>query len=537
MLAQLYVKNYVLIEKASIDFEDGFHVFTGETGAGKSLLLDALSFVSGMRSQAKVVGPYAEEAFVEAVFYLQEDHPAHALMEAMHFDQESVLVVQRTMSAQGRSIAKVNDRHITLGKLQRIMNTVIDIHRQDETQAALKQSNHLALLDRFAQIDFVGSEYEKVYQAYKASEAKLKAFKDEREDPETLDFYRYQLKNLDALNPDEKEYQDLMEEVEYLENFEKYHRAFELIDSSLSNALSQIYEAEEVSDDLFDEAIQNRIQSIYLDLEDFYHDFSNSRRSDHFDEHRFNALNERLFEYQQLIRKHGSIEEVLSYQNDLRQRLEEAENYDLYRQDLEEELKKQKIKLEKEAQKIHEKRLQAADKLVPLVENELKDLLLEQAKFRIVIEKGAVHAKGFDEVRFMVSMNPGMPLQDIENSASGGEKSRLMLGLKVAFSKVYDVETFIFDEIDTGLSGQAGFAIGDKMKQLAEEKQVMSITHLASVAACADEHLKIYKEASRTDVLRLNEQERLEEMALMISAEINEASLEAAKELYRKGQS
>lgn len=535
MLAQLFVKNYVLIEKASIDFDDGFHVFTGETGAGKSLLLDALSFVSGMRSQAKVVGPYDDEAFVEAVFYLDDGHPAHKLMEQMHYDREDVLVVQRSMNEKGRSVAKVNGRHITLSKLSELMDTIIDIHRQDETQEALKQKNHLRLLDRFAKVNY--SRYQKAFKKYVEAKRVLNDFMDNQHDTETLEFYRFQMDTFEKLNPSEEEYQNLVEEIEYLENFEKYHRTFELVDQNLSEALSSLYDANEKSQDLFDEEIQKRIESIYVDLDDFYHDFANSRRSDHFDEQRFNSLNERLFEYQKLIRKHGSIEDVLTYQQHISQILDEAENHDFYLENLKKDVVEARKEAESEAEKLRKVRLKKAKELSLLVEKELKSLLLENAKFEVVLEESELNSFGYDKIAFKVAMNPGMPFEDIEKTVSGGEKSRLMLGLKVAFSKVYDVETFIFDEIDTGLSGQAGFAIGEKMKRLGEEKQVMSITHLASVAACADTHYRIYKEGAKTDVVSLSEKQRLDEMALMISGEAKPSSLKAAKEMYERGQS
>lgn len=540
MLLHLLVENYILIEKISVDFHDGFSVFTGETGAGKSLLIESLNFVSGARSSASVVAEYGDEAKVQAVFAIAEHQPVINFLKAHDLYQEDNLIFSRTMNTQGRSTMRINGYHTNLATAKACMALILDIHSQHETQYLLSQKNHRYLLDQFLPEQDLLIDYQASFKAYQDKLKQKELLQDKVLDPEKIEFTRFVLKEIEALKPNKEEYEALEERLQFLENYEKNRRLYLEIEQGLSQAQNLLYESQNLLEKLEEADKLETFNNIYFELESFVEVFNDLNQGDDFDEAEFDQLNLRMLAYQKAFRKYGDIDDLLEKQKRLQKELDELENHELYLKDLEKDIERLYDVAQKKAHKLTQTRLKAKKQLEVRVEAELKDLLLEHAQFEIELIERPLYLYGNTEVLFKVSMNPNRAPAAIDAVASGGELSRLMLGLKVIFTKAMGMQTVIFDEIDSGLSGSAGFAIGRKMKSLAKDSQVLSITHLPSVAACAHTHYEIKKtmhdQISRTEIFELNQKERINQLATMIDGHGAPAAVDAAKALFRKGQ-
>lgn len=541
MLVNLFIQNFILIEEISLDLSGDFNVFTGETGAGKSLFVDALNFVSGERSTASIVGPYGDRSLVEAVFLLKENDDASIRLQEMGFESEDgIFVFSREMQRNGRSTSRINRRIVTLKEIRDVLSLTLDIHSQHDTHLLLNQKNHLNLLQSFIKDTKELDNYKKTYQSYLAKKKEISTLKESILDGSALEFAKFLLKDIQTLNPTLDDYETLDTSLKQMENYDKHKQDLTIIDEALGNGqniLGNLHALLPYFEKL--DTLTESFNDVYYQLEDITHQISIMNNDYIFDEYEFQKMNDRMLSYTKLIRKYGPIEVLLDKKDELELQIKQAENFDDYLVDLNNELKVIEDKLIQEADSLHKSRVKEAKTLEKEVLKELHDLSLENAVFKIQIDKITLSPTGFDDVYFMISMNKGMPLAHLDKVASGGELSRVMLGLKVVFSTVQSINTLIFDEIDTGVSGAVAFRIGEKMREIAKTKQVIAITHLPAVAVCAQNHYLITKDhgkdTSKTHVYLMDDSQRIEHLAIMMMGSINEESLAAAKNLLEKG--
>lgn len=540
MLLNLLVENYILIEKVSVDFNEGFSVFTGETGAGKSLLIESLNFVSGARSNASIVAEYGDQALVQAVFDISDNERACQYLKENDLYEEDNLILSRSMNKSGRSIMKINGYNTNLSSSKELMSYILDIHSQHETQYLLSSKNHRYLLDQFILDKSNSHAYQKDFANYDALLKKKEALVTTVLDPEKMAFQAFLLEEINSVSVSLEEYEALSDRLSFLENFEKNKRLYTEIQNSLEKAQTELYLSQSSLEQLGDEKSLSTFNNIFYELEAFLDDFSQHRYDEEFDEQEFNSLNERMVSYHRLIRKYGDIDAVISKKEALETELEQLENHEQNLKEIDKEIEIALNKAMASAEKLSKQRHKEAKILEKRIEKELNDLLLVNAKFVIEISDDALKQSGKDKVVFKVSMNPGKKPEPLDTVASGGELSRLMLGLKVIFTQAMGISTVVFDEIDSGLSGSAGFAIGSKMKSLSQDAQVISITHLPSVAACANDHFEILKSVksnkSQTSIQLLDKENRIKQLALMIDGQASSGTLKAAQELFSKGQ-
>ncbi|MFV0479707.1 MAG: DNA repair protein RecN [Anaerorhabdus sp.] len=546
MLKHLYIKNFILIDEIQLNFESGFSVFTGETGAGKSILIDALGLLTTERASPTMIKKGKESSLIEGVFDLSSS-PSRKLLENEGFDCSESIVVSREIKSDGKNIVKINYRVVTLALLRHCLSDEIDIHSQHDHQYLLNKSYHLSLLDRFMGEQSLLNQCEELFEIYK--EKKTLLFRAENEDfnKDDLEFYNYQLNEIDSvklsieeeetLTAQEKEYHS------YSKNLEKYQRLIQIFDNSVETPLYEIkkilegMQATEITT-----AILEKLNTVYFELSDSFDElkhYCNELDSGDID---INHIEERLFDFQKLKRKYGpSVQNVLDKAIEFREKINLFEHRESVLESLRFEEKNAYDNYLRIATQLSEKRHSAAKKLDLGIIKNLQDLELQQAQFFTSIKQSdTAHSTGIDEVEFLISMNPGEDLKSLSKVASGGELSRLMLGLKVIFTHLQGIQTVIFDEIDTGVSGTVATAIGLKMKELAKTAQVFSVTHLAQVAACAKQHYHVQKDQSdhstETKIIPLSDETRIEKLALMSSGGVSAVALSAASELFRKNQ-
>lgn len=540
MLSHLQVYNYVLIQENEMQFSENFNVFTGETGAGKSLLVDALNFVSGQRSSASIVGGFDSKTRVEAVFHLGSNHRINERLKDLDLFEEDQLIFSREMTEDGRSSTRVNGRTTNLSIVRELSAMVIDIHSQHETQYLLNQNNHLNLFDHF-------SKSEKYLEAFNVEYKKLRKIKKKKTkllaeelNPEAMDFARFQLKELNELDPSIKDYEKIEARLDILKNYERYQSLYRTINRGMDKGVETLYDVLTAFEELNQGEFNSRFKDIYYQLDDLNRDFENETDGLSFNEYEFDDLNARMLIYNRMTRKYGSVESMIEKKEELQASLDASEDFEFILKNIEKEIKAQeKIALDK-ANELSKHRYKNKAGLEKRIHEELSDLMLDSAVFEVSMQDKDMDNNGIDEIYFSVAMNKGSQMSPLAKVASGGELSRLMLGLKVIFSKIYGIATIVFDEIDSGVSGKAGLAIGKKMKDLSKDAQVITITHLSSVAACANTHYLISKEEkdnkTYTYLNKVEGVDRISELSIMMSGNTHDSSLVAAKQLLDKGQ-
>ncbi|NTW95047.1 MAG: DNA repair protein RecN [Erysipelotrichaceae bacterium] len=542
MIQKLTIKNFILINEVSLDFRPGFSVFTGETGAGKSILIDAIGILLGDRFLSESVGKESSKSSIEGVFSIDREAISTWLNEN-GIDAQHGITISREVDKDGKSSSRLNGKSISVGLLKELGNMMIDIHNQHDTQYLLNTKYHLGLLDRFVNEKNLLGDVKSAYQKYDSIRKDILNKKASSLNVDDLEFLSFQINEIEASNLIEGEDLDL-------EQKHKEMMAFEKIATHLGSALTLLDETDGVSEKLY-EAIRelriiteseriiettNSINSLYYELTDKIADLNQSKSLLNFDEENVNAIQERLFLISKLKKKYGhTISDIQSKKHELEDRValinnresilaalmvQEKEAYEIYKQ---------------LADQISTIRKAKALELESLVLSECRDLYLDKAQFRIVFSEGSDTNTGYDEVEFLISMNPGEMLKPLVKVASGGELSRLMLGLKVIFNALQQIETVIFDEIDSGVSGRVATAIGQKMHKIAKNSQVFSVTHLGQVAACANQHYLVSKaqndSSTSTFISQLNYDQRIDELSLISTGTSSDHSKNAAKEL------
>nr|AAT66706.1 DNA repair and genetic recombination protein [Parageobacillus thermoglucosidasius] len=564
MLAELSIKNFAIIESLSVSFDKGLTVLTGETGAGKSIIIDAIQLLIGGRGSAEFVRYGEEKAEIEGLFLLDnENHPCYDKCAEVGIDiSEGMVVLRREIFANGKSVCRVNGKLVTTAILRDIGSTLVDIHGQHEHQELMDPSRHLPLLDEYGGEEIAAAleEYRAVYEKYEQLRKKLKKLNEnEQQMAHRLDLLTFQLDEIQKANLQVNEDEQLMEEKVKIMNFQKIYEALKHSYEALSGehrgldwiglAMSHLEDVTSISPAL-KEAYETIANSYYL-LEDITYKLSDELEQLEYDPARLDFIESRLSEINQLKRKYGAtIEEILQYAEKIAEEIDELQHRETHIHELQKELKSVTEDLLIEAKNVTNVRQKYAKMLINHIHQELKDLYMEKTQFDIVFTKreGTLdaplldgvpvnfHEDGVDEVEFYISTNVGEPLKPLVKIASGGELSRIMLALKSIFSKHQGVTSIIFDEVDTGVSGRVAQAIAEKIYRVSIGSQVLCISHLPQVAAMADTHLFIAKETdgnrTRTSVKTLSDEEKVKEIGRMISGvEITELTKQHAKEL------
>ena len=550
MLSALNIRNFAIIDDLQLEFYNGFNVLTGETGAGKSIIIDALGLLTGDRATPSLIKKGASRAYIEGIFSLK-DNIKNKIEEILDDElEDNFIYVSKDIYSDGRSISKINGKAITISLLKEVMSLLVDIHSQHDNQYLLNPNNYLALLDNFMNEDQlkVKNRFNNAYKVYLDIKKRYEEALEENISEQEVEFMIYQNNEIEAINLKENEIEELETERKRINQFSKVSDAINNTNALLGGddgAIDRIYLAkkamEKISDDEIFSPYYDKLDSLYYDLVDTLESIKNDFDNLDIDENRINEINDRIYKINNLKRKYGKTYEDI--QNLYNSNLEKIDLFNNHEQKVKELKNDYDLIYSKTYQlglELSQKRYEVSQKLIKLVDEQLKDLYLTHAKFDIEINKiDGLTKNGIDKVDFLVSMNPGQPLRTISKVASGGEISRLMLGLKVIFTKLSDISTIVFDEVDTGVSGKVALAVGEKMASLGKDNQVLCITHLAQVAANADNHYHVSKEFKDNDtstiVKLLNDEEHIIEVAKLISgADVSEAAIEASKELITK---
>lgn len=560
MLAQMAIRNLAVIEQLNIEFAPGLQVLTGETGAGKSIVIDALGLIAGARGSAELVRHGAAKAEIEAMFDLPDDHQAWQVLAGLGIeaDPSEPLLIRRELSAQGKSTIRINGQLVTLAMLREVGDLLVNLHGQHEHQSLLKTDRHLEWLDQYAVLEIgpLKEKYQATYAAYKSAQRELEQLRESvRQTLQMADLYRFQAEEIGAAGLTEGEDDALEQERLLLSGGEKLmeavSHAYEALNGNggaleeISRAVNRLEGVTAYDKDSLSPLLE-QIQSAYYQLEDAAHELRAYRDGLEFDPARLDQVESRLAQIQALKRKYGStIAEILALHEKIRADLETMETQDERIDELEKSIRELRGRLEKEAGALGKARRRAADRLAADIEGHLKDLHMERTRFVVKFEAVDCGKDGADKVEFLISANPGEPPRPLAKIASGGELSRIMLALKSIFAAVDRIPVLVFDEVDTGVSGQAAQAIAAKLANLAETCQVFSVTHLPQVASMAGAHYLIYKEVAGertfTRVEALEGDRRVHELARMLGgAKITDTTLRHAQEmieLARKSQS
>lgn len=543
MIESLYIENFAIIDQVQIDFQSGMTVLTGETGAGKSIIIDAIGQLIGQRSQPSFVKNGADYAFIEGVFSSNKEIDKILLDNNFPIDEH--LVISKKINHDGKSAIKINYRNSSQLLLKKIMSQIVDIHSQFETHQLFNESYHLKLLDNFIGNELIDlkKEYLTLYQTYKNLNQKYLSLTKEELTDEQLDFYLAQLEEIEELDLENFDEEEFLKERNNLLNYEKNSQHIKnykaLMDSSKGimdlfkqslNELSylEIDDIKHNYDQLYD--LYYTVDGINQDI---YDQFSQS----YFSEERYNEVQDTFFKLNKLKRKYGqTIDAIIDFKNSLIEKIELFKNRDQMIENINLKLKETENQLIYYAKKISILRKNKALELEKEVKYILNQMYLQQVQFKFDFQINDFNDNGIDNVKIVVSTNSGQPLQPLQKIASGGELSRIMLAIKAVSQNSKDGGTIIFDEADTGVSGKVAESIGHVMKKISKKQQVICITHLAQVACFANNHLFIEKEqmdnTSKVHVRMLNEKESVYELAKMISGkEITQQSIDHAKKL------
>lgn len=538
MITTLHIKNVGIIDDLSIDFNEGFNVLTGETGAGKTLIIGSLGILAGGRFSKEMIRKDENFSYIEASLFLP-DNPISI---------DGNIIVSREIYSNGRNLCKVNGRLVTVNELKEIMSQIIDIHGQHDNQLILNPSEHINYIDNFIgkEIFDIKIKYEKIFKEHKAIELELKNnFGDDKEKERKLDLLNYQVKEIEDAKLKKDEEEQLEEQRKLMLNSEKIQESLNNIDVNLNeNAVISISNAirclEKIED--FGEEYKQKLpelKNIYYDIQELARDVSCMKDEIYFNEDERNQIEERLDLINFLKRKYGnSIEEILSYKDKIEQEIFNIKNLDKHNEELKNKLKlleKEMLQLSSEMSNL---RKEYGEKLSELINKELTELEMKNARFNVKIEElNGFGVNGLDKVEFFIRTNVGEEFKPLTKIASGGEMSRIMLAIKTVLAKTDKVSIMIFDEIDTGISGKASKAVAEKLRVISETHQVICITHSASVAAKGQFNYYISKNVVNnktcTNIKQLSEEETIEEIARMSTGEVTEVAKDYARELRK----
>lgn len=548
MLQRLIVKNFAIIENIEIEFKDKMTVLSGETGAGKSLIIDAIGLLFGKRASVEFIRYKETKATITGIFTATPEILEYLEAQSLNLGDGESLIISRDLYLNSSSVAKVNSDIVSINILAELGELIGDIHNQFDSQALTHPKNYLSFLEddiiksKLNNYKIYLNEYKQIKKEYDA------LVKENEENTKQIDFIKYQLKELKTAHLSLTEEEDLKNQENYLKNYEVISTAFEEVKElleergaldNIASTFSRLSVLSKFNPEA--EELIEKIKSSYYELEASYDELKKMNRSLEYDPEALEQINERLSVYSSLKRKYKlTTEGLINLEGELADKVSKIDTYDLDLKEIKAKLDKAYSDAYKEAETISNLRKEKAVTFEKEITANLKDLELVKTKFKIeFIKLNELSDNGFDKVDFLVSFNEGEPLKSLSKVASGGELSRFMLALKVMINEKMNYQTMIFDEIDSGVSGKTAYAIASKLKQIANFSQVLSITHLPQVAAIADSHLYISKEVldgrTVTKLKHLENKERVIEIANMISnGVVTDASYNLALELLKK---
>lgn len=558
MLLQLNINNFTLIDKISINFENGFNVLTGETGTGKSILIDAINFVLGGKFNKGIIRNGEERAYVEGVFST-ENKKTIEILEELEIEVDEVLIISREIFSNGRSISKVNNTTIILSKLRDLSSSLLDIHGQHENINLLNPSLHLYYLDKFGE-DKICEDLERYKEAYRqliAIDKKIESLFDKSSDKnKVLDYLKYQIDDIEKAKLKIGEYEELSDRFKILSNSEKINMSLSRCDVLLNDGaegensilggiiscVKDLRNVEKHSEEIL--KIANSLDSCFYILKETSSDLKTLKEELIFDESELEEINSRIYFIDDYKRKYGkNVEEILELKNKI-----SIEYYELLNSiEIIEKLNKEKDEIKKNMKIISKKisvlRFSLAKKLQIMIKDELNHIGLEKSLFQvdIIYNDEKLGPSGADSVAFKIATNPGEPLTQIDKVVSGGELSRIMLALKTVFIDKDNIPSVIFDEIDTGISGRVAVSVGEKMFKISTKHQVFCVTHLPQIAAMSDVHFLVSKETienkTYSKITKLTKEGKIEELArLSGGTEVSNITLSHAEEMVKMAE-
>ena len=554
MLQTLSIKQFAIIDELDINFSDGLTVMSGETGSGKSIIIDAIGQLIGMRASSDYVRHGEKKAIIEGIFDIDESKDAINILESLAIDvDEDFLLVKREIFSSGKSICRINNQTVTLQDLRKVMQELLDIHGQHETQSLLKQKYHLQLLD-----DYADNQYSDLLNQYQLSYNQYKNKRKELEELESadqallqrLDLMKFQLEELTEASLKEGEVDQLESDIKRIQNSEKLNLALNnahqvLTDeSAIPDRLYELSNYLQTINDIVPEKfvrLKEDIDQFYYMLEDAKHEIYDEMANTEFDEQVLNEYESRMNLLNNLKRKYGKdITELIAYQSKLANEIDKIENYEQSTSQLREEIKTLYNEVIDIGKKLSQERRRVARELRDHIVSEIQNLQMKDANLEISFKPlDEPTIEGIEFVEFLISPNRGEPLKSLNKIASGGELSRIMLALKSKFVKSRGQTAILFDEVDSGVSGQAAQKMAEKMRDIAQYIQVICISHLPQVASMSDHHLLISKasnaDRTTTQVKELKDENKIDEIARMISgASVTELTRENAKEMIKQ---
>ncbi len=536
MISTLHIKNIGIIDDVTIDLDNGLNILTGETGAGKTLIVDSLGIIAGGRFSKEMIRRGENNSFVELCLYLPENENAI----------DGNIIVSREINANGRNSCKINGRLVTVNELKEFMKNIIDIHGQFDNQTLMDKTYHTKYLDKFVgkELEELKEKYIELYSRYKELILKLQNnYGDDKEKQRKLDLLKYQLNEIEAANLKIGEEEKLEEQRKLMMNSEKVSENLNNVDVNLNEGAIEIISEsiralEKIStiDEKYNEKLVE-LKNIYYEVQELARDVSNLKEDVYFDENERNEIETRCDVIYSLKRKYGnSIEEIIKYKEDIDKEINRIENLEEENLKIKDEIKKIKVNMLSLAEKITELRIKYSSELNEKINKQLYDLDMKNAKFNAnIVKEEEFSINGLSHIEFMISTNAGEENKPLGKIASGGEMSRIMLAIKTVLADIDEVPVLIFDEVDTGISGKTANVVGQKLKRISKKHQVLVVTHLASVAAKGEHNYYIYKETTenktRTKIQKLTEEETIKEIARIASGDITEITLSHAKAL------
>lgn len=556
MLQSLSIKQFAIIDTLDIQFSDGLTVLSGETGAGKSIIIDAIGQLIGMRASSEFVRHGEKKAIIEGIFDIDDAKDAIRQLETLGIDiNEDFLIVKREIFSSGKSICRINNQTVTLQDLRQVMQSLLDIHGQHETQSLLKQKYHVELLDRYADGEYI-KELQQYAQSYEQHQEKIKELEAlESADQallQRLDLMKFQYDELKEAQLKEGEIEQLEIDIKRIQNSENLSLALNAayvtltdehaITDRLYTLSSELQNVNQILPETF-EKLKEEVDQFYYTLEDAKHQIYEEINQTEFDEQYLNELESRMNLLNNLKRKYGKdISDLMIYQEKIADEINKIENYEESTSKLREEIQQLSQQVQEDGEKLTKARKIVARQLRDRIVNEIQYLQMKDANLEISFKPYETPQKdGLERIEFLISPNKGEPLKSLNKIASGGELSRIMLALKSIFVRAHGQTAILFDEVDSGVSGQAAQKMAEKMKDIASVIQVICISHLPQVASMSDHHLYISKhekdDRTTTTVRELTGDARIDEIARMISgATVTELTRENAKEMIEQNQ-
>lgn len=551
MLSHIHISNLGIISDLEIDFEKGFNVMTGETGAGKTLIIGAIAMILGGKVSRENIRTGEAKAYAEALFFI--DNPVlREQFRVLGYEEEEI-IIYREILLNGRSMAKINGKMVTLNELREVGSLLVDLHGQHDNQSLLNAKNHIEVLDNFAydKLKKYKGEYDKLYHLRKEILDKIEKMGGNPEQrARTMEFLKFQIDEISSAQLKDNEDEELFEKRKILANAKKVMDSLEFCNSSindengilsiLQHAIKRIGEVSDIKDEY--KKIEETLNETYYQIEEVGYNISSERDKVYIDEDELDSVEERMDLISKLKKKYGStVKEILETYEKIEKEYEELCNSESILNNLNNELIKTEKNMTDLALSISKIRKEVSKELEERLSNILSQLEMPKARFEIRVEftEGNFLKNGMDDVEILFSSNPGEKVKELSKTASGGEISRIMLSLKNVLANADIIPVMIFDEIDTGISGEAGNAVGEKMLEIAKNKQVICVTHLPSIAAKGECNFFISKnlvnDKMETSVRKLNEDETIREIARIISGgNVSDVAIKHAEEMRNR---